>query len=274
MTVSAIDARSGEAAWTRPFEGIPSSRVHAAGESVVFTTVQPNRIWMFEADTGRRIGPDAPYPEGLASQVVHVAPDLLILLAEGRSADAYELPSGRLRWRTPLTNTVVRAADVARDHLVLLAMRRRPNGPEEGGYLAKISLKSGKLIQVAEDLGAGDPRHLLLGPEALYVVSREPDGSFQVSCRGLELEPRWTSTAGGGTDATLMPPALAAGHLVVTSFEQGADGKYGYAADILDLAGKGVQYIRSKREFDRPAVGTLVPAGLVFSVDSRVDVWR
>ena len=63
-------------------------------------------------------------------------------------------------------------------------------------------------------------------------------------------------------------------HLVITSFEQGADGKYGYAADVLDLAGKAVQYIRSNREFDRPPVGQLVTAGLVFSVDSRVDVWR
>src|SRR5688572_6891235 len=71
MTVSAVDARSGEIAWTRPFEGIPSSRVHPAGEAVVFTTVQPNRIWMFEADTGRPVGPDATYAEGLPSQVIH-----------------------------------------------------------------------------------------------------------------------------------------------------------------------------------------------------------
>jgi hypothetical protein len=230
---------------------------------------------MFEADTGRRIGPDAPYPEGLASQVVHVAPDLLVLLAEGRSIDAYELPSGRLRWRSSLANSAVRAVEATSDALVVLAMRRRPNGPEEAGALSAISLKSGKLLRVADDLGAGDPRYLALSGEALYVVSREPDGSFQAACRGAaDLGLRWTSPAGGGREATLMPPALAAGHLVITSFEQGADGKYGYAADVLDMGGKAVQNIRSRREFDRPPVGTLVPAGLVFSVDSRVDVWR
>ena len=111
--------------------------------------------------------------------------------------------------------------------------------------------------------------------EALYVVSRETHGSFRAECRGAaDFKVRWSSPAGGGKDATLLPPSVAAGHLVVTGFEQGADGKYGYAADVLDKAGKAVQYIRSKREFDRPPVGTLTGAGLVFSVDSRVDLWR
>jgi outer membrane protein assembly factor BamB len=275
MSLSALDARSGERAWTRPFAGIPSSRVYAAGEAVVFTTVQPNRIWMFEADTGRRTGPDTSHPEGLASQVAYVAADLLVLVAEGRSMDAYELPSGRLRWKAPLPQTTLRAVEVAGDDLYFLAMRRKINGPEEGGYVARLSLKSGKLLRVADDLGSGDPRYLALGSDALFILSREPDGGFQASARALsDLAIRWTSSVKGGKDATLTPPALAAGHLVVTSFEQGADGKYGYAADVLDMAGKAVQYIRSAREFERPPVGTLVPAGLVFSVDSRVDVWR
>jgi outer membrane protein assembly factor BamB len=206
---------------------------------------------------------------------VHAASDVLILLGEGKSIDAYDLPSGRLRWRVPMANTAVRAAEVGPEGLVLLAMRRRRNGPEENGYLALVSLKSGKLLRLEEDLGAGDPRYIAIGADSVYVISREPDASFQVVRRGAaDLKPTWTSPAGGGKDSTLMLPALAAGHLVVTSFEQGADGKYGYAADILDLAGNAVQNIRSTREFDRPPVGLLVTAGLVFSVDSRVDVWR
>ncbi len=275
MTVAAIDGLSGAPAWTQTFDGIPASRLHAAGEAVVFTTVQPSRIWMFEADTGRRVGPETGFPEGLPPQVLHAAPDLLILLGEGKSIDAYELPSGRLRWRVPMPNTSVRGAELTSEGLVVLAMKRRRNGPEEAGSLALVSLKSGKLLRLDEELGEGDPRYLAAGGDAIYLVSREADGTFRASCRGAaDLKPRWITAVGGGREATLLPPALAAEHLVVTSFEQGADGKYGYAAGLLDPAGKEVQYLQSKRTFERPPVGTLVPAGLVFSVDSRVDVWR
>jgi outer membrane protein assembly factor BamB len=275
MTVQALDALSCQPSWSQSFDGFAGPQVHVAGEAVVFTTVQPSRIWMFEADTGRRIGPDQAFPEGLPPQVLHAGPDQLVLLGEGKSIDSYELPTGRLRWRVPMLHATVRAAESGPEGLVLLAMRRRRNGPEEGAYLARVNLKNGKLLGLEEDLGEGDPRYMLCDAEGVYLVSREADGTFRATARGLaDFKVRWTSTLGGGREATLLPPSRAAEHLVVTSFEQGADGKYGYAAGILDRSGKEVQYIRSPRDFDRPPVGTLGPSGLIFSVDSRVDVWR
>ena len=46
-----------------------------------------------------RLAENAPFPEGSTAQVVHVGDDVLVLHSEGRFLEAYDLPSGRLRWR-------------------------------------------------------------------------------------------------------------------------------------------------------------------------------
>src|SRR5262249_4203563 len=51
--VVALDAVRGAQAWSEPYQGTASPRVFVAGEAVVFTTFNPNRIHLFEVETGK-----------------------------------------------------------------------------------------------------------------------------------------------------------------------------------------------------------------------------
>ncbi|HYF00078.1 MAG TPA: hypothetical protein VEJ18_14255, partial [Planctomycetota bacterium] len=232
-------------------------------------------LHMFEIDTGRRLGVDAPILEGATPQLLHVAPDVAVLMAEGREAVAYELPSGALRWKVDLAHTSLRAAEVTSAGLVLLGLRRLAAEPDEVPFLAVVDMKSGKFLRLKEKLEVADPRFLLAEGSTAYIVSREADGRFAVRHVDLgDLSSGWSAAAGGGRDSTLLPPALTEGHVVVMSFAQAPDGKYGYEAALLDRAGKHVQNIEGGRTFDRPPTGVVRPGGVVFTVDNRVEFYR
>ncbi len=272
--VGALDAQRGVAAWWQTFEGVASSRVHAAGETVVFTAVSPNRIHVFEADTGRRLQSAASYSAGLTAQVVHATDDLLVLHSEQRFLEGYELPSGTLKWRVSLDRSTTRAVEAGASGMVILGSRRTGPAAREEVFLAVVDYRTGKIVRMQERLEVADPRFLMLEGDTAYILSRDPDRSIRLFCVGLEdLAVRWGANL-GEKEATLLPPALAKEHLLVVTFESGAENKYAYGGLLLDKAGRVVQNIKSGFLFERPPTYGVANDQLIFSVDTKVDVHR
>jgi tetratricopeptide (TPR) repeat protein len=271
--VTAVDIAQGTVAWSQTFEGIPASGVQAAGDFVAFTTVSPHRIHLFETETGKRLLSNAPFTASATAQVIHAAPDLLVLHAERRFLEAYDLPAGTLRWRVNLERMTTRAVEIGPAGLVLLGVQRTAAGDEQD-VLAVVHVRNGKIVRMKEGAGLADPRFLLLDAERAVVVSREADRTVGVrSVRLSDLEVEWTANV-GGAEATLLPPALARDHVVVATFEEGKDRKYAYGASLLDKRGAVGQNIKSEAVFERPPNYGLANGALIFSVDTKVDVHR
>ncbi len=273
--IVALEAVRGSSVWSQPFEGRLSSRIHPAGESVVFTTVNPNRIQLFEVETGRRLLANAPFPSGLGAQVVYVADDVLVIHAEGRFLEAYDLPSGRLRWRQVMTFVSTRGLEPGADGLILLGTRRPASGIDEKLFLQTISLRTGKVVKYKEPGELGNALFMLVDGDQVVVISREPDKTITV--RGVSLADfsiRW-STPLGGRDATLYPPLLSKDHLVVGAFvEDTKAAKYTYTVWLLDKSGRVVQNMNSDRFERPPAFLGVAHDRLVVCVESKVEVHR
>lgn len=272
----ALDAVRGAPVWSQPVDGIPASRLYSAGEAVVFTTLNPNRILMYEVETGKRMTSSASFPEGLAAQVIHVGDDVIVLQSEGRFLEAYELPSGKLRWRQPMVRVATRGLEVGPEGIVFMGTQRLVNGGDERLFLMTISLQTGKITKRREAVELGNALFLMLDGEQAVVVSREPDKS--VSARGVSLSDfsvRW-ETPLGGKDATLLPPVLTRDHVVLGAFTEDAQAvKYFTTAWLLDKGGRVVQNMKSKVGYERPPL--FIGAAhdrLIFSVDSKVEVYR
>jgi hypothetical protein len=251
-----------------------------AGESVVFTTLKPNRIHLFEVETGRRLLENAPFPEGATAQVIHVGDDVLVLQSEGRFLEAYDLPSGKLRWRQLMTRVSTRSLEPGSEGLVFLGTRRPPSGIDEKLFLETISLRTGKIVKQKEATELGNALFMMVDGDQAVVVSREPDKS--VTVRGVALADfsiRWTAPL-GANDATLLPPVLTRDHLVLGAFVEDPKAvKYSYTAWLLDKGGRVVQNMNSKATkpegFERPpAFLGVAHDRLIISVDSKVEVHR
>ena len=274
--ISALEAGRGTVSWTQTFEGVASSRIHAAGEAVVFTTLNPNRILVYEVETGKRLVGQAPFPDGATAQVVHVGDDVLVLHSEGRFLEAYDLPSGKLRWRQVRYRISTRDLKVGPEGLVFLGTRRPAGAEDERLFLETINLRTGKIVRQKEPADLGNALFLLVDADQAYVVSREPDKS--VTVRGVALSDfsvKWTAPL-GAADATLLPPSLAKDHVVVSAFlEDTKNVKYATEAWLLDKSGRVVQNMKSKFQYDRPpAYLGVAHDRLVISVNSRVEVQR
>jgi hypothetical protein len=272
--VSALDALRGTLAWVQPFDGVPSGPVHPAGEAVAFTTVSPNRIRVFDVETGQALTENAPYSLGLTARTLHVAEDVLILHAEGRFLEAFDLPKGALRWRVALERLTTRGAAAAGDRLVLLGVQHAGGRAEEKLLLQTYSIRSGKLLQRREARDLADPRSLMAAGDRGFVVSREADGGY--AARGLSLEDLsvlWKAPVAPAT-ASPLPPSLALNHLVTGFFEPGPDGRFAFGAALLDKAGTAVQNIRSDFRFERPPEMGVAGSRLMFSSGAMLDVYR
>lgn len=275
--IVALDAVRGAAAWNQPFEGIASSRIYVAGESVVFTTQKPYRINLFEVETGKRLLNNASYPDGTTAQVIHVGDDVLVLHSEGRFLEAYDLPSGKIRWRQLMTRVQTRSLEVSSDGLVFLGTRRMAQGADEKLFLETISLRTGKIVRQKEPTELGNALFMMVDGEQAVVVSREPDKS--VTVRGVSLADfsvTWTALL-GARDATLLPPALTRDHILLGAFLENVAGKppsYAAAAWLLDKSGKVVQNIKSEWGERPPAYLGVAHDRLLISVESKVDVHR
>jgi outer membrane protein assembly factor BamB len=276
--INAVEAVRGTLAWSQAFEGIASSRIHPVGEAVVFTALNPNRILLFEVETGKRLIGQAPFPDGATAQVLYAADDVLVLHSEGRFLEAYDLPSGKLRWRQLRFRIATRALEVGPDGIVFMGTRRPANGEDEKLYLETINLRTGKITRQKEAGDLGNALFLLVDGDRGVVVSREPDKT--VTLRGISLTDftvSWTTPL-GAADATLLPPALTRDHVVVGAFFEDPKGpSYSYSAWLLDKSGRVVQNIKSNSDvkFERPPSFLGVAHDrLIISVSSRVEVQR
>lgn len=276
--LSALESGRGALAWTQTFEGIASSRIHSSGEAAVFTTISPNRIQVFEVETGKRLIGQAPFPEGATAQVVHVGDDVLVLHSESRFLEAYDLPSGKLRWRQVRYRISTRDLKVGPEGLVFLGTRRPGGAEDERLFLETINLRTGKIVKQKDFAELGNALFLLVEGDLAVVVSREPDKT--VTVRGVSLPDyavKW-ATPLGGADATLLPPTLTRGHVVVAAFLEDARppaAKYATQAWLLDKSGRVVQNMKSEHKYERPpAFLGVAHDRLVISVNSRVEVHR
>jgi outer membrane protein assembly factor BamB len=268
--VGALDLERGNPAWAQSFNGLPASAVWPAGEAVAFTSVSPAGIHVFEAETGRRWAVGAPVVPRLAADVLHASEGLFVLHAERRAIEGYDLPSARLRWKVNLATDLPAQAVEAGEGILALAGPSR----EGGSFVALVDPRTGKLLRLREGLAAGDVRLLAVGPEEVWVVSREEDREISVrALRREDLSTSWTARL-GGREATLLPPMRTREHLVVATFSSDAGGKYGYAATLLDRSGRAVQNIQSAFVFDRPPACGAAAGGLMFTADARIEFYR
>jgi outer membrane protein assembly factor BamB/tetratricopeptide (TPR) repeat protein len=271
--VLALDTLSGTPTWKQELEGGICPQIHPIGESIVFITIHPNRIHLFEAETGKRLLEDGGFSAGISFKLIHATTGLLVLQAEGRFLEGYDLPSGLLRWRVPL-RVSTRAVKVASDRLLFLGTRPVPVGDEERLFLMVLDLPTGKILRHQESPPVGDGRFLLLDGDQAVIVSREPDNSIGVRAVALsDFSVRWT-TALGEKGSTPLLPFLSRDHIVVGRFEENANGRYAYGAALLDKTGRVAQDIRSEFEFERPPDYEVVDDRLFFSEGKRVDVYR
>jgi outer membrane protein assembly factor BamB/TolA-binding protein len=273
--IVALDAVRGTTAWSQPFQGIASPRIYVAGEAVVFTTTGPNRIHLFEVETGRRVLENASFPEGLNPQVIHVGDDVLVLHSEGRFLEAYDLPSGKLRWRQPRMRISTRSMEMSGEGLVTLGTQRPVPGMDEKLFLEIISLRTGKILKQTEPRELGNALFMMVDGDQAVVVSREPDKSITV--RGVALSDfgvRWTTPL-GGKDATLLPPVVTRDHVVLGAFVEDAKAvKYWTKTWLLDKSGRVVQNMDGEPYEHPPAYLGVAHDRLIISVESKVEVHR
>ncbi|MBV8880881.1 MAG: PQQ-binding-like beta-propeller repeat protein [Planctomycetaceae bacterium] len=274
--ISALEAGRGAIAWSQTFEGLASSRIHPSGETVVFTTLNPNRIQVYEVETGKRLVGQAPFPDGSTAQVVYVGDDVLVLHSEGRFLEAYDLPSGKLRWRQVRYRISTRDLKVGPEGLVFLGTRRPPGAEDERLFLETIHLRTGKIVKQKEAADLGNALFLMVDADQAVIVSREPDKT--VTVRGVSLTDfsvRW-ATPLGAAEATLLPPSLTREHVVVAAFlEDVKAAKYSTEAWLLDKSGRVVQNMKGDNRYERPpAFLGVAHDRLIISVNSRVEVHR
>lgn len=276
--ISALESVRGTIAWTQPFEGTASSRIHPAGEAALFTALNPNRIQLFEVETGRRLIGQAPFPDGATAQVVTAGDDVVVLHSEGRFLEAYDLPSGKLRWRQLRYRIATRGLEAGAEGLVFLGTRRPAGAEDERLFMEVINLRTGKIVRQKEQAALGNALFMMVDGDQAIVISREPDKT--VAVRGISLADfsvQWTTPL-GAPDSTLLPPTLTRNHLVLGGFLEQTDAKevkYATIAWLLDKGGRVVQNIKSDYRYERPPTFLGVAHDrLVISVNSRVDVHR
>ena len=270
-SVTALDVRQRVVAWSQTFDGIAFSRIRTAGDAILFTTVAPGRLHVFEADTGRRLSGGVANAASRPMRVAHVEEDLVVFQSDQRFLEARSLPAGELRWRVSLMPFVIRGIEGVGGELILMGVLRK--SPEKV-FLAAVDLETGKIARLKEDVKIGTPQYLAVDAEQAYVVAR--DGTRAVRVSGVRLEDlsvAWTSPAGKRT-TTIQPPAMAKGHVVVPGFEADTTGKFAYRGVLLDKVGRVVQNIDSGYRFERPPLFSIAGDRVVFSVDTKVDVHR
>lgn len=274
FAVEALDLGRGTPAWSQGFDGMAASDLHAAGDTVMFLTVAPNKIQAFELETGRKLT-DALYPPGPPGRVIHFSEDLVVIHGERRYLDGYAMPAGALLWRSPVGVQAVRAMEATPAGLAILGAAVGMRG-DESPYLAVVELGGGKILRLRNLPAGEDPRFMKADSERAYLVARGAGRAVTVrALRLADLSDAWTASP-GEPDATLAPRPLilARDHLVLGFFDSDAGGKFCYGGIVLDKGGRAVQNIRSGFVFEQPPNYAVTPEGVVFSVDNRIEGWR
>jgi outer membrane protein assembly factor BamB/TolA-binding protein len=275
--IVALEAVRGSIAWHQPFEGQACSRIHGTGESVAFLTLKPNRIQLFEVETGKRLLSTASFPEGGTSpQVIHAGDDVIVLHFANRSVEAYDLPSGKLRWRQFRGRTLdINSMEMSADGVVTLGTQRIGASIDPRLFLETINLRTGKIVLQKEPRELGNPLFMKIDGDQAIIVSREPDKGITV--RGVALSDfsvRWTTPL-GGNESTLLPPEMTKDHFIVGAFlEDPKLVKFTWRAWLLDKRGRVVQNIPGGAFERPPAYLGAAHDRLVVCVENKVEVHK
>ncbi len=276
LKVFALDLEQGKEAWSRGVTGVIPARMRAAGETLMVITERPARLHLFDVETGGR-RESRVIPASASTQFVHTSEKLGILHTPGRGLEGFELPLGGLKWRVSLSRFGgMLPPKAASSGVVLLGMRMRTDGSGQEAFMAVVDPVTGKLARLATGLPIGIPLSMEIEGKSAYVLSREDGGGLEVRRFGLEnLLVEWTAKL-GGLEEHLLPGGfvLAREHVVAATFGVSGDGKFGYAATLLDKDGKVVQNIESGRRFEHPPACALDGGGMMFIADGAVEVYR
>jgi hypothetical protein len=175
-----------------------SSAIYPAGEAVVFTTLKPNRIQLFEVETGKRLLAGR-LPGGVDRPGVHVGRRRPGPPVRRAASEAYDLPSGKLRWRQLIPGRHAEPRG-SRPRAGLPGDPRIGASSDERLFLETISLRTGKIVQQKEPRSWATPLFMQVDGDQAIVVSR---GARQaVTVRGVALSDfsvRWTTPLGAAT---------------------------------------------------------------------------
>ncbi len=276
-TVSALELGRGTTAWTQPFGGAyrvasDGSILRSAGEAVVFITLEPYRIRIYDRETGKELASNASFTPDLTAEIEYASDALVLISSRDQFIEAYAMPAGALRWRSSLRGVMIRTMEVHAGRVVYSGFE---GASREFMLMRTLDLEGGKILRSREGIDLGDVRFMRLDGEMAYFVSKErPESAVAVRAVRLgDLTTAWRIPM-GWRDATLFPPALARDHVVVMGFESGPEGRFSFNAAVLDRSGRVSQNMRSGPIYDRPPYAALSNGRLVLSVDNRVEVFR
>jgi outer membrane protein assembly factor BamB len=272
--IAALDATSGEVAWKRSYEGIPTTTVRGSGERFVMATVSPSRIHVFDLETGRRLAEGTPHTAGTSLRFLYLSEDLVVTHSGFRSIEAHTLPGAEFLWRLSLADYTIEAMEIRPEGLFFAATPHDRSGAS-GPFLARVDLGTGKMVKLREGVGIGTPHSSGADDERAYLVVRD-SATRKVSLRAVSLdtlETEWSADL-AGMQAAVLPLEMSRDHVVVPFFERGANRKYRYTAAVVDKQGKVVQRLESTFMFERLPSAYVLGRTLMFSVDNIVDVYR
>lgn len=265
----ALDAEKGNFEWYQPMDGPPLGRIFAARESVAVITASPNRLHLFDGETGaKRFSKKLSSEEG-DGELIHLT-DALALVSSGPGfIEAYTVPDGTQKWRLSLPDLEHQSTGIAGTMLGLFANR------SIGNILMLLDLSTGKRSAVRENLPVGNTRWIGLDDRFVYLVSRQEDTNAVVivGLNRADLSQRWQIDV-GGENASLATPIMTPTHIVVVTIERDDRGKMGYILTLIEKDGTLAQNIKSAFVWDRPPNVLVDHGAIIVSVDHHVEVYR
>ncbi len=270
--VGAIDTAKGTLLWASNYEGAGVPRLLEYADSVVLVSEGPYRIYMFDVESGRRtLVAGMMFASGNAD-VLGIAGDQLIIHLAGRSVQAYQLPSGAVKWTRSLESLELRAIDISPTATFFLAERLGKDWQKEL-VAYTIDHKTGKIAQMKERPELDEPLDARIDGDRVIVFSRTADGAVRVRALSMAgLTELWKVDFGkalGRVGGMTRTP----GHLLVVGGDRLESGCFNYSAVLLDREGKKLQAFKGEGTYERPPGWTVTGGSVVFSVDNRIECW-
>lgn len=267
-SLCAIDPSRGTALWTQPYDGGAVTPLLGADDNVALVTQQPNRVHLFEAETGRRVASTPVQQHSAGLRLIGAADGLLVTAGDGNLYECTDLSAGTLKWRRPLDRSTIRCWGFSRAGVFLAGKR---SGDE---FALVIDLKSGKLRAYAERLDWPDRTdgRVPMDDARVVIASRIDDRTTVV--RALDpadpaLKELWSVRL--EDEVLAVPPQLTASHTVVMRVRRVDGGKFTWSADVLDARGKAVQNMSGADPVERSPSCAPTNDALLLFVENRVE---